>query len=116
MTNWKDGCKCSFHHRMVGDGCMVCNKEHWEELLEEQEEAAQETILSEEDFIGYTTGCCKACGADVAKYVCNDVLISARREGYLEDYWASCVNANCEHHYGEGFGQQRLDWITIEED
>ena len=80
-----------------------------------EKEAAQETILSEEDFIGYATGCCKACEADVAKYVCNDGLISARREGYLEDYWASCVNANCEHHCGEGFGQQRLDWITIEE-
>ena len=108
-------------------GCIVCptkvsvgcDKEKDVQQVQEEKlsekEAVPETILSEEDFIGYATGCCKACEADVAKYVCNDGLISARREGYLEDYWASCVNVNCEHHYGEGFGQQRLDWITIEE-
>jgi hypothetical protein len=68
-------------------------------------------IIAEQDFCGIM-GNCIVCGSPVAHYTCNDPLIAVRDEAQDWDWWASCTNEKCSHHYGQGVFQNKINWVT----
>lgn len=70
----------------------------------------KKTIIAEQDFEAIW-GTCTACGGEVASYLCNDALIAVRPDGADWDWWMSCTNPECEHHYGEGYDQFEPEWV-----
>lgn len=60
-----------------------------------------ESLISIDDFTGIF-GICSECGSYVAKYHCNQDLMSkiGITEEQAGDWYASCVNEHCKNHYG----------------
>lgn len=69
-------------------------------------------ILSDKEKIDSTGHTCKKCGREVFEYTCNKEICEQRKEASQWDWWASCSNEDCENHYGEGFYQDRVEWIN----
>lgn len=56
---------------------------------------------------------CVDCGSSVSTYNCNEFLYAARPELVNDpwDWWIACDNAACIHAYGEGFWQDKPEWM-----
>jgi len=54
---------------------------------------------------------CTCCGSNISTYNANKSVVAVRPEASNWDWWAACDNANCVNAYGEGYFQERPEWI-----